>query len=465
MYTIPLVLLAAVALLAIAGIVSAAARSKRFAIIAALVLLAIIVIASILLFAGSANYTILGVIRIYPFSMVFVSLFAVLMMLIEVLSYGSSNFPSMQLLIVFAFFALLVVPSSTSLIAIFMGFELFSVMVTFLIIISGRQHIEAAVKFFVLSATSIALFSAALALMLPYNGSMLLSPASTAQAIGSSLLVLALVLFIAAMSFDTAMFPFNLWVPDVYEGASANVTAMIAGIGKKLAFVVLIEVLFVFFASSHAIYSPLLAVLSVLTMFYGNFAAMAQRKVRRLFAYSSISQAGYIMIGIAAATQYGIEASIVQIIAHAFMIIGAFALIMWLEASNIKNIDDYTGLASRSRFAAVSFTLIMLSMAGIPPLLGFDGKLLLFSSAISANMLALAVLGIINSFLSIYYYGKLINAMFTHREHRRIAASVGAVAVVIVVLAVIIVLGIYPQPVIHAASLASSSLFGLGSSP
>ncbi|MCL4373513.1 MAG: NADH-quinone oxidoreductase subunit N [Candidatus Marsarchaeota archaeon] len=465
MHIISLALVFAAALLAVFGIASAMAKSRRFALASGMVLLAFAAILSAYLLGSGANYTMLGIVHIYPFSMLFVLLFSVLMMLIEVLSFASKNFAGMQILIGFAFIALLVVPSATSIIEIFIGLELFSVMVTFMIIIEGKSHTEAAVKFFVLSAASIALFSAALALMLPYNGSMLLAPASASLAAGSAMLLLALVFFIAAMSFDTAMFPFNLWVPDVYEGASANVTATIAGIGKKLSFVALIEVLFVFFASSGSIYSPLLALLSVLTMFYGNFAAMVQKRVRRLFAYSSISQAGYIMIGVAVATQYGVEASIVQIIAHAFMIIGAFALIMWLETINIRSIDDYSGLASRSRFAAVSLTIIMLSMAGIPPLLGFDGKLLLFSSAISANMLILAVLGVVNSFLSIYYYGKLISVMFTQKERRRIPLNIGIAAVVVVVLAVVVVLGIYPEPVIHAASMASSSLFSLASSP
>ncbi|MEM0202306.1 MAG: NADH-quinone oxidoreductase subunit N [Candidatus Micrarchaeaceae archaeon] len=455
----PLMLLASAGLFAIIGIAAAMLKSRLFPLLAGSALLAFMALVSIAMLESGASYTVFGVLHFYPFSMLFIALFSVLMILIEILSYNSANFPGMQLLIGFAFIALMAVPSALSLIGIFIGLELFSVMATFMIIISGKRHIEAAVKFFVLSAVSIALFSVALALMMPYDGGLSMAAAQAGTSpLGDSLAVLALVFFIAAMSFDTAMFPFNLWVPDVYEGASANMSALLAGIGKKLAFVVLIEVLFVFFAASKSVFAPLLAVLSVLTMFYGNFAAMVQKRVRRLFAYSSISQAGYIMIGVAVATQYGIEASIVQIIAHAFMIIGAFAIVMWLESEGMRSIDDYTGLGSRNRFAAVSLTLIMLSMAGIPPLLGFDGKLLLFSSAISANMLYLAVLGVLNSFISIYYYGKLINAIFTQKSHKRIALNIGVAIVVVAVLVVIVMLGIYPQPVMAAAHAASASL-------
>ncbi|MGC8670009.1 MAG: NADH-quinone oxidoreductase subunit N [Candidatus Micrarchaeia archaeon] len=462
MEILALVLLSVSLLFIAVGVISAFARSRKFAFISGSVLLAAILLISIILFAGKSNYEILGFLHIYPFSMLFIALFSLAMLLIEFMSYDSKNLPGLQLLMGFALFALVIVPSATSLIIVFIGLELFSVMTSFMILISGSKHVEAAVKFFLLSAISIALFSVSLALMLPFDGSFALASASSSTAVtGSALLLLALVFFIAAMSFDTAMFPFNFWVPDVYEGASANISAMIAGIGKKLAFVVLIEIVIIFFVGSKSTISPILAVLSVFTMFYGNLAAMVQKKMRRLFAYSSISQAGYIMIGVAVATQYGIEASIVQIIAHAFMIIGAFAIIMWLEERNLTTVNDYEGLVSRNRFAAISFTLIMLSMAGIPPLLGFYGKLMLFSSAISANMLILAILGILNSFMSIYYYGKVISAMFMQKEQKPIRLPLNIAIVLFVVLFVVVVLGIYPQLVMQAASTASSSLFGL----
>ncbi|MGC8585929.1 MAG: NADH-quinone oxidoreductase subunit N [Candidatus Micrarchaeia archaeon] len=458
---IEIILLAALCLLPVMGIVSAFLKSKVFSILLSVFLLLTIAYAAAALFASSASLTLLGILHFYPFSELFIALFSVLMLLVEVLSYNTKGFPSLQMLMSFAFISLVAVPSASNIIIIFMGVELFASLTVLMVLLSGKQHIEASMKFFVLSAASIAMFSVALVLLMPYSSDFSIVPQTLA---GGALLVIALVFFIAAMSFDTAMFPFNFWVPDVYEGASANIAAMIAGIGKKLAFVVLIEVLFIFFASLQSTFSPILAALSILTMFYGNFAAMVQKKMRRLFAYSSISQAGYIMIGVAVATQYGIEASIVQIVAHAFMIIAAFAIIMWLEQMNLRTIEDYMGLNSRNKFASIALTLLMLSMAGIPPLLGFDGKLLLFSSAISANMLWLALIGIINSFLSIYYYGKVISAMFTQRRYVHVRMSKRVAFVVIVALAVVVLIGIYPQPVISAAKTASASLFSIASS-
>jgi NADH-quinone oxidoreductase subunit N len=273
------------------------------------------------------------------------------------------------------------------------------------------------------------------------------------------LLFLAIMLFIAALGVETALFPFNLWVPDVYQGAPGFVTAMMAGVNKKVAFVALIEILFVLLIGFKGTFAPILAALSILTMFFGNLLAMVQDNVKRMFAYSSISQAGYILIGMAAATQYGITASLFQIITHAFMIIGAFSIVMWLESKNMHTIDDYSGLFRSNGFAAVSLTIFMLSMAGIPPLMGFYGKFLLFSSAAGSNLLYLAVIGIINSFISIYYYGKVISSVFIKREKRKERMPRGVMVAAGLLVLAIIVFGAYPQPVLHLASLAASALY------
>jgi NADH-quinone oxidoreductase subunit N len=147
-----------------------------------------------------------------------------------------------------------------------------------------------------------------------------------------------------------------------------------------------------------------------------------------------------------------------QIFAHTFMIIGAFAIVAMLESKNIKTYREYSGLFYRNKFAAISLSLIMLSMAGIPPLIGFDGKLFLFSSAVSSGMVYLAVIGILNSLISIYYYVRLMGFMFTEKEARKFSMNRATLAVVIISLFVVVVLGIYPTPILHYAELASSFL-------
>jgi NADH-quinone oxidoreductase subunit N len=278
---------------------------------------------------------------------------------------------------------------------------------------------------------------------------------------GDTLIMLALVLFVAALGFGAELFPFDLWVPDVYEGTPSYVTAMLSGVNKTVALVALLEILFVVFAAYKTTFSSIALLLSVMTMFFGNLVAITQKSVKRLLAYSSISQAGYILIGFAAATQFGIEAGIFQIIAHAFMIIGALAIVLWLESNSLRTIGDYGGLNSRNRFAAASLTLLMLSMAGVPPFMGFVGKFLLFSSAIDSGMLILASIGILNSFISVFYYVRVISAMYSTSEHATLRMDPFVAAVVIAALVIILAFGIYPQPAIAAAQLASKALLGI----
>ena len=140
------------------------------------------------------------------------------------------------------------------------------------------------------------------------------------------------------------------------------------------------------------------------------------------------------------------------------MIIGAFSIVLWMESLNLKTVNDYTGLGNRNRYAAITLTILMLSMAGIPPLLGFDGKFLLFSSAIDANLVMLAVLGVLNSFISMYYYAKVISAMYAKKQSEKIKTEMFALAVALAAVVVIVVLGAYPQPLISAAAAAAKSI-------
>jgi NADH-quinone oxidoreductase subunit N len=434
------------------------------AMVASTVLLAIILILAAYAMISGIDVTVLGIFHLYPFSEFFIGLFAFALALVNMLSYEYyPNFTRFELFFSFAIIGMFVVAMANSLLTILLGLELMTLPTAFMIMTSGRHHIEAAVKLFILSAIAIGALSFALALIFPYSpelGLTQIAPNTTFT--GNYLISLAIILVGAAMGFEVAAFPFNLWVPDVYQGAPGNVTALLAGINKKVAFVALMEIFFVVFLQFQPIFSPVLVLLSIATMFYGNVVALVQTNVKRLFAYSSISQAGYILIGLAVATQFGIEASIVQIVAHLFMIIGAFAIVLWLESKNLRTLDDYTGLSSRNKFAAFALAILMLSMAGVPPLLGFIGKFLVFSSAIDTqSLLYLAVFGIVNSFISIYYYARLIDRMYGGQKKELLFMGNYTYAVVIVALAATILLGIYPNLLISAASLASKTLLAL----
>lgn len=427
------------------------------------VLIALSIVSSTFLLVNGYTTSFFNLISVSAFSMLFMLLFSVAMMLVNALSYSNAkDYSSLSIMLSLSLTAAFVIATAMSLLSIILGLELLAIATTFMMLFEGRHRIEAAVKFFIMSSVSLAIFTFALSLLLPYSTQLALVPASQNPNIaGTFLIVISIIMFIAALGFDTAMFPFNFWIPDVYEGASTYVTSMLAGVNKKVAFVALVEILFLVFIAYKSTFSPALTILAILTMFFGNLVALAQKSVKRLFAYSSISQAGYILIGIATATQYGLEASIFYMVAHAFMIIGAFAIVMWLETKNIKTIEDYNALSSRNRFGAAALTIMMLSMAGIPPLIGFAGKFLLFSSAISSDMVLLAIVGLVNSFISIYYYARIINSMYSNKSEKAIKMDPYVALVVVIALAVIIGFGIYPQPLIAVAAKASNAIFSM----
>jgi NADH-quinone oxidoreductase subunit N len=234
---------------------------------------------------------------------------------------------------------------------------------------------------------------------------------------------------------------------------------MLGGVNKKVGLVALIQVLILVFITDKQLFI-FVAVLSVLTMTYGNVVALVQRNTKRMLAYSSISQAGYIMIGIAVATPQGIAASLFQIFSHMFIFIGMMGIIAMLEKKDRNEIDELIGLSGENKYAAFALSLFMLSLIGMPFTTGFIGKFLLFLSAINANLVWLAVIGIINSVVSIFYYVRAIMAMYTEKEGGRPIRMERALAFAVFMCVVItIVFGIYPQPMINLANGAAGFLF------
>lgn len=457
---IPYLLIALLLLLLSSSIASLFHRKKTvvFSLNEA-ILLAISALALASMLGGYSSVT-FGMISLNAFSYLFIFLFSLSLAFINLLAFSySESFDTFSFFLALSFSGMFFISAATSLLEILLGFEMMALPTVFMIIGEGKSRSEAAIKLFILGVVSVTVLVFAMSIIFSYDPSLSLSSIQSGSGALPYLLFLAIMLFIAALGVETALFPFNLWVPDVYQGAPGFVTAMMAGVNKKVAFVALIEILFVLLIGFKGTFAPILAALSILTMFFGNLLAMVQDNVKRMFAYSSISQAGYILIGMAAATQYGITASLFQIITHAFMIIGAFSIVMWLEYKNMHTIDDYSGLFRSNGFAAVSLTIFMLSMAGIPPLMGFYGKFLLFSSAAGSNLLYLAVIGIINSFISIYYYGKVISSVFIKREKRKERMPRGVMVAAGLLVLAIIVFGAYPQPVLHLASLAASALY------
>jgi NADH-quinone oxidoreductase subunit N len=195
-------------------------------------------------------------------------------------------------------------------------------------------------------------------------------------------------------------------------------------------------------------------------MFYGNLVALAQDNLKRMLAYSSIAQAGYILIGVALQNANGISASLFQIFAHVFLFIGAMSIVAWLEGNGKDNISDLIGLYKENMFCAIALTIFLVGLLGVPFTTGFVGKFLLFLGAIKSGMAWLAIIGIINSAISAFYYIKVISAVYTNKVGAyRIRIGRSTLLVIGFCLAMTLVFGVYPQPVIQAANGAAAYLF------
>ena len=396
-----------------------------------------------------------GYISVSPFSELLAMLLTVSMLLINLLSYGAEKeYHMFGMFSTFALIGMYMVAFAGNFIMVLLGLELMIMPTVFAILSSKTRSTEAAVKLFVISALSISILTFGVVLF--YGGT---NTISFIQAPTSKVVEIALVFIIASLGFEASISPFNLWVPDTYELSPTYLTGMLGAVNKKVGFIALMEIMLLAFMQYEGTFSMVLAVLSIITMLYGNLVALSQNNVKRLMAYSAISQSGYILIGIAVATQYSISATIFQIIAHSFMFIGVLAIIAYMEQRNRHTINDYLGLFRDNKLAAIAMTVFFLGFIGTPFTTGFIGKFMLFSSAIYGNLLALALVGIISSIISVYYYLKVIMAIFANKEKPSyFKMNANIVAVVVICLAFTLILGIYPAPLISAASSASIAL-------
>jgi NADH-quinone oxidoreductase subunit N len=280
--------------------------------------------------------------------------------------------------------------------------------------------------------------------------------------------LLAIVLLVAGLGFKVAIVPFHMWAPDVYEGAPTPISGLLAAASKKMGFAALFKIFFVAVIIYQFDWEEAMAILAVVTMTVGNLIAVSQTSIKRMLAYSSIAQAGYILIALPVATEYAVAGGMFHILTHAFMKSGAFMVVAAMGAVSIgERLDDFKGLAKRSPFLAFTMTLFLLSLAGIPPLAGFASKFVLFSSAVYASfeasrewLVLLAVAGVLNSALSLYYYARVIKYMYMEKgpEERILVKPWVKTAIVIAVLMTVII-GILPDVFVEACKEAAEAAF------
>ena len=405
-------------------------------------------------------------------------------------------------LLVLATLGMLLVAIASDLVFLLLAIEVTS-LATYLLVGYTRKDprsLEAAMKMYVIGAlsTTLSFFGASL-LYGAYGTTNLAAIAHVGGAGGVPVLVLLGYGFlIVGLAFKATLVPFHAWAVDVYDGAPTDVTAFLAGGSKKVGIfafflVFLAPILFVRtgtgspFANGAIALGPILqitlSVLAVLTMTVGNILALLQKEMKRMLAYSSISQAGYMLIGIAVGTAPALAGATLQIFAHVFMKGAAFLLVAGVTAWGIGPlIDDYRGLGTRRPVVGVAFALMLLSLAGVPLTIGFVSKFVLFSAAVQAQgyFVWLAVAGLLNSALSVFYYARVLRVMFFEEpaaEKFPAGAIVGgsgpselpaggfgygrAAAIAIAVIAIVAV-GIYPQPVLGAIQAAAQHFVAVG---
>jgi NADH-quinone oxidoreductase subunit N len=373
-------------------------------------------------------------------------------------------------LILCATLGMMVMAAGIDLITIFIGLETMAVSFYILagFIKPNQRSNEAAVKYFLLGAFSLGILLYGMSLMYGLSGTTNLRVMATSFDATSRdpRLVLAVILVVAGVGFKIAAVPFHMWAPDVYEGSPTPITAFLSVGSKAASFAMLIRIFVEGMPSMNADWRLLFWVLSIVTMTVGNVAAVTQTNIKRMLAYSSIAHAGYVLIGIVAGTARGITATLVYLMIYAFMQLGAFAVVVMLRRADTAGdeLKDFSGLAFRNPFAAFAMLLFMLSLGGIPPTAGFMGKFWLFSSAIDAHYYGLALIGVLNSAISLYYYIRIVVFMYLKKDaigsEPRTTPALAAVLAVAV--AATLVLGVYPQLLFQVADASARTLGAAG---
>jgi NADH-quinone oxidoreductase subunit N len=375
------------------------------------------------------------------------------MLSVEYLRKYDAYFGEYYILLQASVLGMMFMAGAKDLFMIFMGLELMSICFYALAGINRKRLTanEASLKYFLLGAFATGFVVYGIALIYGSAGTTSIQAISKMlpDLFDNILFIGGMLLFLIGFSFKIAAFPFHMWVPDVYQGSSTTVAGLFSTGGKAAAFSAIIVTFFAIFNNSvDNVFQPYLAAISVLSMLYGSIVAIAQEDIKRMLAYSSIAHAGYMTIGLAAGNYEGIAGIIFYLAAYTFMNLGAFGIVAIIEGKDETNltINSYSGLASHHPILSAMLAVFMFSLAGIPPFAGFFGKYYVFIASIKADLVWLAVVGVISSVISVYFYLRIVVLMYFKDPHSEIALShhnTGLLAVIISVL-LTIVLGLAP---------------------
>lgn len=408
----------------------------------------------------------------------FGGLFAIAMLIVAVFSVTGSisymrnqKYPAVYYsLILLSAIGMVLVAYSTDLVMLFVAWELMSIPTYVLAGFMKRNPIsnEAALKYFLFGAMSSAIIVYGISMVYGLTGTTNISEVivglTTLDASMVPLAILAVGLFIAGFGFKMGLVPFHMWLPDTYEGAPQPITALLAAATKKAGFAATIRIVIMGMAALHLDWALALGVIAVMTMTIGNVAAIMQKNLSRMLAYSSIGHAGYILIGLAVApySATGLQGSLYHVLNHAVMKGAAFIAISGMVvALAVTHLDKIKGLGRRMPITALGLTISLLALAGVPPLNGFWSKLMLFGAALESGSVVwwgpwLAIAAVLNSALSLAYYGWIMRKMYFEGEDaKRVREPKSVIAVMIFSIIFMVGLGVYPDPVIQFVEIAT----------
>ena len=369
------------------------------------------------------------------------------------------------ILILLATIGMMIMVSANDLIAIFIGLELQS-LTLYVLAALNRNHLassEAGLKYFLLGALSSGLLLFGLSYIYGFTGNTNLNLISTTVTSGNIGLIIGIVFVCSGIAFKVSAVPFHMWTPDVYEGAPTPVTAFFALAPKVAAIALAVRFLIVGFGDIAFDWQQIIIFLSIASMVFAAFAAIAQKNIKRLMAYSSIGHVGYALIGLACGTPQGVSSLVIYLSIYLIMNISVFSFILSMKNKGeyYENISDLSGLYKTHPYYSVVITILMFSLAGIPPLAGFFGKFYIFIASIESNLLLLAIVGILASVVGAFYYLRIIKVIYFDESknsfdgfsHRSLGLLTHPSAILILIFC------LYPLPLIKISNYAASSFF------
>ena len=367
-------------------------------------------------------------------------------------------------LTLFAIGGMLLFPAANDLITLFVALEGHSLPIYLMAGLSRRRRLlsqESALKYFLLGAYSSAFFLFGAAFLYGFAGTVSLDGIRTALVAGPGndiFFLIGMASLSVGLLFKVGAAPFHAWTPDVYQGAPTPITGFMAAATKVAAFGAALRIFYVAFAGGFQMWRPILTVVAVITMVLGSVVAIVQRDVKRMLAYSSIAHAGFLLTGIIALNQSGLEASLFYLAIYGFATIGAFGIVTLIRdaAGEVTDLNRWSGLARRSPVIASLFAFFLLSFAGIPLTAGFVGKLTIFNAAYESGNIAVVVVGVLSSAIAAFFYIRVIVMMFfSDPSDDTVTVTIPSVntRIAIFVAALItLAMGVYPTPILDAIS-------------